>query len=198
MEDWVLRALARWPNVPALFGWLSLDRRGRWRIKGEPISRPQILETIGANYAADDYGRWYFQNGPQRGYVQLEYTPWILFGDAAGLLHTHTGAAVQTVSSLWLDDEGSLLMHTEHGLGLLADSELDWAWARLHTDGHDATEEALSAALAQPAGTSTALRFHCAATSAALRVQRCTATKLEAQFGYVADPQPRPGELWAR
>ncbi|MDB5974431.1 MAG: hypothetical protein JWR07_1191, partial [Nevskia sp.] len=46
MEDWVQRSLARWPNVPALFGWLALDRRGRWLIQGELISRPQIIETI--------------------------------------------------------------------------------------------------------------------------------------------------------
>ena len=44
MEDWVHRALARWPNVPALYGWLGLDRRGRWLIRGETISRPQIVD----------------------------------------------------------------------------------------------------------------------------------------------------------
>ena len=75
MEDWVLRALAKWPDVPALFGWLSLDRRGRWYVRGEPISRPQIIDTIGRNYAADEQGRWYFQNGPQRGYVSCETAP---------------------------------------------------------------------------------------------------------------------------
>jgi hypothetical protein len=64
MEDWVHKALARWPDVPALFGWLSLDRRGRWRIRGEVITRPQIVDTINPNYAADEHGRWYFQNGP--------------------------------------------------------------------------------------------------------------------------------------
>ena len=72
MEDRMQRALARWPNVPALYGWLSLDRRGRWRIQGEIITRAQIIDTISANYLADEHGAWYFQNGPQRGYVQLE------------------------------------------------------------------------------------------------------------------------------
>ena len=50
MEDRMQRALARWPNVPALYGWLSLDRRGRWRIQGEIITRAQIIDTISANY----------------------------------------------------------------------------------------------------------------------------------------------------
>src|SRR3546814_4722559 len=72
VEDWVQRALARWPNVPALYGWLRLDRRGRWLIRDEPISRPQIIDTINRNYAADARGCWYFQNGPQRGYMRSE------------------------------------------------------------------------------------------------------------------------------
>ena len=90
MEDWVLRGLARWPNVPALFGWLGLDRRGRWLIKGELISRPQIIDTISRNYAADEAGRWYFQNGPQRGYVSLEVAPLVLHAPESGeTLTTH-------------------------------------------------------------------------------------------------------------
>ena len=84
MEDWVLRSLARWPDVPALFGWLGLDRRGRWLIRDEIISRPQIIDTIARNYAADEHGRWYFQNGPQRGYMQLEHAPLVLRPDVAG------------------------------------------------------------------------------------------------------------------
>src|SRR5262245_55155172 len=46
MEDWVHRALKRWPNVPALYGWLRLDRRGRWLIQGETIGRTQIVDVI--------------------------------------------------------------------------------------------------------------------------------------------------------
>ena len=37
MDEMVARSLAKWPNVPAVFGWLELDRRGNWRIKGEKI-----------------------------------------------------------------------------------------------------------------------------------------------------------------
>ena len=28
MDESVIRALAKWPNVPAVYGWLSLSRRG--------------------------------------------------------------------------------------------------------------------------------------------------------------------------
>ena len=48
MEDRMLRAMARWPNVPALYGWLLLDRRGNWHVRGERITRPQIIDTINA------------------------------------------------------------------------------------------------------------------------------------------------------
>ena len=78
MEAWALRAMERWPNVPALFGWLGLDRRGRWLIKGEVITRPQIIDTINGNYEADAHGRWFFQNGPQRGFVSLQTAPLVL------------------------------------------------------------------------------------------------------------------------
>lgn len=44
-EPWGHRALDKWPNVPALYGWLPLDRHGRWRIRGETISGPQIIDT---------------------------------------------------------------------------------------------------------------------------------------------------------
>ena len=38
MDERVLLAKARWPNVPAAWGWLFLDRRGAWRLvdRGAP------------------------------------------------------------------------------------------------------------------------------------------------------------------
>src|SRR3546814_19214992 len=91
VEDWVQRALARWPNVPALYGWLRLDRRGRWLIRDEPLSRPQIIDTINRNYAPAARGCWYFQNGPHRGYMQLAVEPFVLLVavDGEGLLQQH-------------------------------------------------------------------------------------------------------------
>ena len=34
MDETVIRAMAKWPDVPAVWGWLSLDRRGVWKLKG--------------------------------------------------------------------------------------------------------------------------------------------------------------------
>ncbi len=193
MEDWVKRALARWPNVPALFGWLGLDRRGRWLIRGETISRPQIVDTIARNYAADAHGRWYFQNGPQRGYVKLEHAPLVLHADAAGeQLTAHTGDGVTQVSAAFLDEEGAILLQTDLGPGALADADLDWALRRLEAAAGAVDENSLAAALAQPSGSLTCLRLRFGAAS--LPLQRLDRLLAPAELGFVRDPQPLPSE----
>ncbi len=77
MDADVIAAMAKWPNVPAVFGWLQLTARGEWRIRGERIANPAIRAFIGRNYAVDSNGRWYFQNGPQRVFASLALTPWV-------------------------------------------------------------------------------------------------------------------------
>ena len=122
MDDAVVRSMAKWPNVPAVYGWLELDRRGNWRIKGERISNTAFRDFIARNYAADERGCWYFQNGPQRVYVTLAYTPFVLHYQGERLFdHCDTPAeALET----WLDDEGSVLIRTSRGIGLLDDRDL--------------------------------------------------------------------------
>jgi hypothetical protein len=192
MEDWVHRALARWPNVPALFGWLQLDRRGRWLIRNELISRPQIIDTIGRNYAADEHGRWYFQNGPQRGYVQLETAPLVLraAGDGATLC-THNGLPVQRPTAAYLDEEGSLLLATEHGPAALDSQDLEWALQRLTGTLDTTLEAALDAALALPSGALTPLRLRWN-DATALPIERLDFAAAPAHLGFVRDPQPDP------
>jgi hypothetical protein len=193
MEDWVKKALARWPNVPALFGWLGLDRRGRWLIRGETISRPQIIETINRNYAGDEHGRWYFQNGPQRGYVTLGNAPLVLRAPAQGeVLSTHTELAVRRIGAAWLDEEGGLLLETDLGPGALADHDLEWALQRLECAGGEVDEERLGAALALPSGTDTGIGLRLADTL--LPVHRLDRAQAPARLGFVRDPQSRPGE----
>ena len=191
MEDWARRGMERWPNVPALFGWLSLDRRGSWRIQGERIGRPQIVETINRNYECDAQGRWYFQNGPQRGYIALETAPYVLHAEDERLV-THTGLAVGRPASVWLDEEGSLFIETEHGAGALIDSDLDWALARLWTAAGAVDEAGLAHALALPAQATTELSLCVGAHH--LPVRRIDASEVPAQLGFMRDPRPLPGE----
>lgn len=122
MDDAVLRSLARWPNVPAVYGWLELDRRGNWRIKGERISNSAFRDFIARNYACDERGSWYFQNGPQRVYVTLAYTPFVLHYREERLFD-HCGAPADALET-WLDDEGSVLIRASQGIGLLDDRDL--------------------------------------------------------------------------
>lgn len=144
MDPSVKDAIARWPDVPAVFGWLSLDARGRWRLHpqgqaaqggpGESITNAQILGFINRNYEHDEAGRWFFQNGPQRVYLRLDAAPYVLrLSDDSRTLVTHTDAAVDTVSGWWLDDGGQLYAMTPLGPGIVLDRDLPALLDRLTT-----------------------------------------------------------------
>ncbi|MGB0955954.1 MAG: DUF2946 family protein [Panacagrimonas sp.] len=194
MEDWVRRALEKWPNVPHLYGWLSLDRRGRWRVRDALITRPQIIETINRNYACDHRGCWYFQNGPQRGYVALAYAPLILHvGDEVGeRLRTHNGLSVQAINALYLDQEGALLAATEHGAALFADQDLVTVCARItNAAGQSVSDEDLIKALDLASGAQTALSWQWRDQRVCIR--RLDQSQAPEKLGFVRVPQP-PGE----
>ncbi|SAL28100.1 hypothetical protein AWB73_02207 [Caballeronia turbans] len=121
MDEIVKQALAKWPNVPHCTGWLLLDRRGQWRMRddaaqaagelGTPIRHEALLGFINRNYESDADGQWFFQNGPQRVYVELAYTPWIVRLHAAdGVLRLtdQAGAAFEPAQA-YIDDEGGIL-----------------------------------------------------------------------------------------
>jgi len=123
MDEIVARSLAKWPDVPAVYGWLELDRRGNWLIKGERIGNQALREFIGRNYEADAHGRWFFQNGPQRVYVSLAYTPFVMHYEGGGL-YDHCGRPIEALET-FLDEEGSVLIRGSHGIGLLDDRDLE-------------------------------------------------------------------------
>jgi len=122
MDAAVARALAKWPNVPSVYGWLALDRRGNWLIKGERIANEALREFIARNYEADDAGCWYFQNGPQRVYVSLAYTPLVVHYEGEEL-RDQCGRPFAAKKS-YVDDEGSVLMADGHTVALLDDRDL--------------------------------------------------------------------------
>jgi hypothetical protein len=123
----VLAALAKWPDVPAVCGWLALTARSEWRLRGEPIRNRAIRDFFGRNYAGDDVGRWFVQNGPQRVYVDLEVAPWIwrTGPDAARpSLRSHTDVQVTQLNGAWLDEVGRVFLATELGFGLLDGADM--------------------------------------------------------------------------
>ena len=155
MDQSVKDALARWPNVPAVYGWLSLDARGRWRLHpqgqaadggpGESIANTQILEFVSRNYGHDEAGRWFFQNGPQRVFVRLDAAPHVLrLADDSRALLTHANAVVESVSGWWLDDAGQLYAMTPLGAGIVLDRDLQPLLEKMTTDDGAPLLEALA------------------------------------------------------
>jgi hypothetical protein len=188
MDESVRRAMARWPDVPAVFGWLSLDRRGRWLIRGEPVTNPALLAFIGRNYGSDEQGRWHFQNGPQRVYVALEYAPWVLRLHPDGSLATHTGSPAGEPRWVAMDEEGAVLVDTARGLGLLDDRDLDAFSACLCSvtgaplDGDDAV--AAVERLHHGAGGAPAVRL----AGRVLVLERIASGEAPVRFGF--EPKP--------
>jgi len=193
MDEIVIRGMLRWPNVPAVYGWLSLDRRGHWAIKNvsgrfERIANPAVNEFIGRNYAADEEGRWYFQNGPQRVFVTLDYTPWVYRLDDAGEgLLAHTGAAPGALEAVFLDEAGALLLRSELGIGVLLDRDLPAFVERL-SDPKGRAPERLLEDVASGQETVAMLR------GGAIRVAPIHGADVPRLFGFVPRPAPRAGE----
>jgi|SRR5690242_5179103 len=194
MDDIVVRGMLKWPNVPAVYGWLSLDRRGNWKVKGvsgrfERIANPAVREFIGRNYAADEKGRWYFQNGPQRVFVSLDYTPWVYRLDDAGEgLLAHTGAAVSAPEAAFLDDSGAMLLETEIGVGVLLDRDLSSVIGRLAVPGGRPVERLLEE-VARGAEASVLLQGR------SIRIASLRVADVPRLFEFVQQPQPPAGEL---
>lgn len=194
MDDVVLRAMAKWPNVPAAYGWLGLDRRGNWSIKGERIGNPAVVEFIGRNYAHDERGRWFFQNGPQRVYVTLEYTPYVLRTTPTAVgpaLTMHTGDTVRAPASAWLDDRGGLLVAFERTVGVLHDQDLTELVSTL-VDSRGAPlsdallEETMAGAMRAGLGVYLA--------TGAVPLSRIESAEVARRFAFEPQPRPAPGE----
>lgn len=136
MDDIVRQAMAKWPNVPHCYGWLGLDARGQWYMRDDRVQaagpfaggRPQskgallkhdkLVEFIGRNYLPDDAGQWYFQNGPQRVFVELEATPWVWRIAADFAVTAHTGRAA-VFKHCVVDEAGRVYLDTDIGFGLV-------------------------------------------------------------------------------
>lgn len=48
------------------------------QLPGQVITHTALNEFISRNYACDSLGRYFFQNGPQRVFVTLDATPWVV------------------------------------------------------------------------------------------------------------------------
>jgi len=198
MDDIVVRGMARWPNVPAVYGWLSLDRRGNWLIKGERISNPLVTEFIGRNYARDERGCWYFQNGPQRVFLDLDFAPWVYrIGSPQGAplaIESHSGKPVTLLAGAWLDESGTMLLETEHGIGTVHDRDLDLVLPHLADGkGNPLTEDQLDQ-LMERAQQGNDVPLWLKFREDRVRIGAIASREIPGRFGFVARPLPPAGE----
>ncbi len=169
MDDIVKAALAKWPNVPDCYGWLGLDARGNWYMrderaqaagafgavlddsarqmasKGSLLKHDKLIDFIQRNYESDVQGQWFFQNGPQRVYVELESTPYIWRIAADFSVSAHTGSAAKAQRCL-LDETGRLYIETDIGVGLVHTQDMGLA-AEAVEQGLWVPQEVLAAAM---------------------------------------------------
>ncbi len=174
-------AAVKWPKVPACYGWLSLDRRGCWRLKGDVIHHAGLIGFINSHYSADAAGNWIFQNGPQAVFVALDYTPLVLRREGDGGFTAHTGATAGSVTAAYLDDEGNVLLDTALGIGLLDDRDLPGFLAECQSaSGELAVDDALLATMKGGAGV----------FWRDLPVQTLPRRDVPRRFGFNPDPAP--------
>ena len=136
MDDIVRQAMAKWPNVPDCCGWLGLDARGNWWLrddqaqalgdfssgvagaKGSLLKHEQLIAFIQRNYEVDEAGRWFFQNGPQRVFVELEAAPWVWRLADDGSVAAHDGRPAE-VRAVYSDELGRVFLRTDRGFGIV-------------------------------------------------------------------------------
>jgi hypothetical protein len=147
MDDIVRQAIAKWPHVPHCYGWLGLDARGQWfmrddrvqaagpfpQSRGSLLRHEKLLEFIHRNYESDSEGRWFFQNGPQRVYVELEATPFVWRLERTGEILAHTGAAAQCRQVL-VDEAGRVYLECDLGFGLVHTLDVEVVADWIHED----------------------------------------------------------------
>lgn len=206
VDDLVQKALARWPNVPSIAGWLKLTEQGNWLLTGPvpeglTISNERILNFICRNYDCDAQGQYFFQNGPQKAYVELAVTPWVYrihpLDNGRFLLVTHTGLMVIPLAA-YVDELGRLYLESRLGLGLVHGSDSALLSDVLHSVDDDkmrltaAWEIPEHPALNLPATRVTyrvAPNEQSGAVETDLLLQEVVCSKLPAQFGFVLEPE---------
>lgn len=196
MDPSVLSAIEKWPDVPDVFGWLSLDPRGNWLIKGSAIDNPGICEFIGRNYAGDEHGRWFFQNGPQRVFVSLAYAPFVLrtTGDSDPYFTTHTGLRLEIITGAWVDEGGTVILRFPSGLGSVCDRDLseiaNWF---TNAEGTPVSDETLIKLIDSPSNHGSA-GFWLNYRTQKLPVGRVLSKLVPQKFAFDRSPEPALGQ----
>ncbi|MFC7517087.1 DUF2946 family protein [Herbaspirillum sp. GCM10030257] len=202
MDEIVKQAMAKWPNVPHCYGWLGLDARGVWRMRderaqtlqlpGDKIANAALLGFINRNYTHDDKGRWYFQNGPQRVYVNLEATPYIARTDPTRGFLLQTGDPLAAIDEAWLTEGGQLVLRSGEKIALVDDRDMAQCLPQLQLDGGPVGDEQL---LAWIEGEGKSGKLHFDYAGGRIDVGYIKRGALADRFRFVTAPQPDPASV---
>ena len=169
----------QWPNAPACYGWLALDRRGRWRLQGEPVTHRGLINFLDTHYDCDEKGCWFVQNGPQRVFVTLAGTPWI-FRREGETFASHNGRPAGETRGILVDREGNFYLDATLGVGLIDDRDLPALLTECTDAWGKTAEETHFAALLEGQGGVSWRGFE---------LTLIDAGELPGRFTFVTDPQ---------
>lgn len=117
----VLRAKEKWPNVPNVYGWLHLDARGRWFLRGERVEHRGMSDFLHRNAALDARGAAFVQNGPQRVFYTYDAAPMVLrFSEHGWEAYPQMRDDLTPKGAVWVDEE-ALYFCFEDGLAAVLD-----------------------------------------------------------------------------
>ena len=186
-------AMAKWPNVPHCYGWLGLDARGAWRMRdqhaqdlgllGSKINNVTLRGFIDRNYMADDLGRYFFQNGPQRVYVELQATPYIAHSDPVSGWVLHTGVVPDHFDAVWMTPDGKIVLKSADYLAQIDDRDMVHAMPHLFMENQIANDEQILNWLDNP---TCSLTFSMGRR--AIAIQPGTLESLAQSYPFVASP----------
>jgi hypothetical protein len=196
MDAVVAQALAKWPNVPHCYGWLALDARGNWRMRneaaqaqhlpGDKITHPALVGFIQRNYACDDQGRYYFQNGPQRVYVDLEIAPYVAHTDPVHGFILHTDQALNNINAAYLSATGRLFLHGDDIFAVLDDRDMAACLAQIELGHRPIKDEELLAWLESEGKTGT---LGLQTNSGHINLHYIKDDDLATHFGFIRKPR---------
>jgi hypothetical protein len=160
MDELVKQSLTKWPNVPHCYGWLALDARGAFRMRdeaaqatnqpGDIIRHESLLAFIYRNYDCDTRGAWYFQNGPQRVYVELEATPFIARTDPELGFVLHDRTPMHDIDQVFMTNSGQLIIQSDQKIAMLDPNDLAQCLSMLYVRDHSIADHDLLSWLSTP------------------------------------------------
>jgi hypothetical protein len=163
------------------------ERAQHFNLAGDKVIQTALLGFINRNYAVDELGRWYFQNGPQRVYVNLEATPFIARTDPAQGLLLQTGEAVGALERAWMTETGALIVEAGGKVAQIDDRDVGQLIAAIEMGGATVSDDALLAWLDNGAGEGE-MALHYQGKN--VPIGRIAQADVARQFGFTRLPVP--------